>query len=135
MNIINKLFDGYCAWISGWTPAHFGFFLQAVLLFSLPTLLCILAFRCGSRSVFVQMLAFVVGLLLAASIQVEKLIPKHGPLKASIFMVCVVLLVFVPSILSRLITPQLGKQRKLQTLFYGILTFLFLLNLIVKDQS
>jgi hypothetical protein len=129
MNIIGKLFEKYCAWIAGWSPAHFGFFVQAVLLLGLPVLLCSGAFHRGSRSVFVQVAAFTAGMLLATAIPVEQFIPRQPVLKTWIFTFCLMLLIFLPGILPRLLTPQLGKQKKLQAILYIILAGLFLANL------
>src|SRR5690242_8319842 len=105
-NIIGIGLKNYAAWIDRWTPAHLGFFVQAVLLLGLPTLLCFIAFQRGSRSVCVQTLAFVVGALLAASVPVERMIPTQPVLKAWIITVCFVLLNFLPAILARLLTPR-----------------------------
>src|ERR1051326_2794421 len=110
MNVIGKLFGNYTAWIDGWTPAQFDFFAQAVLLLGLPTLLCFVAFHRGSRSVFVQTLAFVLGILLAVSIPVENLIPRAPILKAWILTICLLVLIFLPATLSRLLIPELGRQ-------------------------
>jgi hypothetical protein len=131
VNIIHSLFENYCCWIDGWSPAHYSFFIQAVLLFCLPTLFCAIAFQRGSRSVFVQTLAFIFGLFLATSIPVEQLIPHVSFFKAWLLIACLVLLLFLPGVLARLLIPELGRQRKLQTLFYAILLSLFLVNLVI----
>src|SRR5438046_31916 len=107
MSIISRLFEAYCAWIDAWTPARFGFFVQVVLLLGLPMVFCFVAFHRGNRSVFVQTLAFVLGVLLAVSIPVEDLRPPAPIFKAWIFTVCLVLLFFLPAILSRLLIPEL----------------------------
>src|SRR2546430_569977 len=97
MNVIGKLFESYTTWIGSWTTARLSFFAQAVLLLGLPTLLCIAAFYRGSRSVFVQVLALVLGVLLAVSIPVDNFIPRSPVLKAWMFTICLVLLVFLPA--------------------------------------
>jgi len=132
MNIIRRLFAEYCDWIDRWSPAHYGFFVQVVLLFGLPTLFCFLVFQRGSRSVFLQALAFIAGLLVATAIPVEQFIPYQSVLKTWLFTLCFLALIFLPGILPRLLTPQLGKQKKLRLIFYAILVALFLANLFME---
>jgi len=134
-NIIGRLFEHGCMWIDGWSPAHFGFFIQAVLLLGLPTFFCFLCFQRGSRSVFLQTLAFVVGVLLAAAFPVEKMIPRQPILKMWIFTLCLALLIFLPAILPRVLTPELGRQRKLQAILCFILVVLFLANLFIGGSQ
>lgn len=135
MNIIHKLFQNYCDWISGWTPSHLGFFVQAVLLFGLPTLLCLVLFQYGSRSVFLQTLAYAISLLLAAAIPAQEFLPPQPFLRMLIFTLCFVLLLFLPGLLPQLLTPQAGRQKKLRLIFYSILVGLFLANLLLGGNS
>jgi hypothetical protein len=120
-------------WIDQWPPARLGFFSQATLLFALPFALCSAVFRQGSRSVLVQVLSFIFGLVVAMAIPVERFLPNSPFLKACLFVICLTLLCFLPAAVPKLLTPTLGTQRKLSIALYTLLVLLFLANLLVKQ--
>jgi hypothetical protein len=128
MNVISRIFELSCQWVDHWSPARLGFLVQAVLLLGIPTVLCGAVFeRCG-RSGLIQVLALVTGVLLSLSIPVERLLPKIALLKSWLAILSVCVLLFLPDILSRLVTPNLGNQRRLCVALYGLLLVLFLAN-------
>jgi hypothetical protein len=133
-NLVRTLFDKYCDWIDHWTQGHFAFFLQVVLLFGLPAVFCFLAFKRGNRSVCLQMLAFVFGILLACTIHVEKIVIPNPVIKAWILTICIAVLAFLPGFLPTLLTPTLGKQRKLRMGLWVLLAGLLLANLLMRKE-
>ncbi|MGZ5506545.1 MAG: hypothetical protein ACXWKH_09220 [Limisphaerales bacterium] len=104
--------------------------LQALLLFGLPTILCQVAFVRGSRLVPLQIVLCIAGFLVAASVPVEKFEFVNHTLRVWVVTLSIFLLLFLPRTLAGLLTPELGKQRKLRTAFVCVLGMLFLANLL-----
>ncbi len=130
MDILTHLTTSLIAWAGRLDPAWAAFLMRATLLFGLPTLLCHVAFIKGNRSVAIQGLGLLIGLLLAASLPVQRVHLASDLLKAWVLALCLALLIILPAVLPRLLVPALGPQRKLRTLGYGVLIVLFLLNLL-----
>ena len=129
MDAISRLFDSYFDWANGLAQIHFGFLLEALFLFGLPCVLSGFALIKGNRSIFLQVLLFVVGMLLAASIPFYKLTISSRLARGWFIGIAIVLLAFLPAILPSVVVPQLGPQRKLRILCYVVLVLLFLFNL------
>ena len=134
MDALGKIFNSYFDWADGLAPIHFIFLLRALLLFGLPCLFCGWAFARGNRSVLVQSLCFAAGLLLAATIPVDKLIMRNRVLCGWLLLLGGTLLLFLPSILPALLLPTLGVQKKARVAGYVLLGVLFLANLVLARR-
>jgi hypothetical protein len=134
-NVIADLFDSYGRWIAHWQFASVGFVVQLLFVFALPTALCTLAFHRGSRSVFIQIVACVGGILLGAGFPIYSLVISNTTMRIWIVTFAFILLIFLPGILPGLLTPKLGIQKRLRVIFYCILGSLFLAHLFLKGGS
>lgn len=129
MDIITKLTNEYFNCVNGLPPVHFAFVLRALLLFGVPFSLCAWAFLRGNESVMVQSLLLVVGLMLAATIPVQKFTIENRFVKGWVVAIACVLVGFIPALLPSVLVRELGRQRKLRVVFYLILLGLFIANL------
>jgi predicted membrane-bound spermidine synthase len=135
VDIINKLFNWYFDFAGGLAPIHVSFLLRALLVFGLPTLFCAWALASGNRTILFQALCVVLGLLLAATIPVDKLVINGRQARGWILLCGVVLLAFLPGMLVALALPTVGMQRKARIFAYVILAVLFLTNVFLAGRQ
>jgi nitrate/nitrite transporter NarK len=126
MNLISHTFDAYGQWIASWQPRTTCLVVHAAVALATPTVVCLAAFRAGSRAVAIQALAAVAGALFAAGLQVERWMPAGSTGLAWAVTISAILLVILPPVLACLITPRRGPQRHVALLLYigllGLLT-------------
>lgn len=134
MDIIAKITDALVRHAAGLAPETIQFWLRLVCLLIFPAGLCTWSFLKGQRSVFVQVLAAAVGLLLAISLPLQAVRLSSGLVRLWILVVAFVLVIFMPAVLPPLILPTLKAQRKLRTALYGTVVVLILANLIWRAQ-
>jgi hypothetical protein len=131
---ISRAFERFFDWAGSLAPIHYRFLLRALLLFGAPCVFCAWAFSRGSRSVLVQSLCFAAGLLLAATIPVNKLTVSNPTLRGWLLVLGGTLLLFLPSILPALVMRTLGMQKKARVAGYVLLGVLFLANLVLARR-
>ena len=91
------------------------------MVFGIPTVLTALVFARGNRSIFVQLICFAIGLLLAATLPLERIEIHSRFVRGWTIALTVVALFFLPSILAFLLVPSAGAQRRLRWLLYLLL--------------
>ena len=111
MDLLSKSFDEYFKWAAQLPAVYFIGLLRLVLTFGLPAVLTAMMFTRGNRSVFGQVLACVVGLLIAATIPAEWIEAHNRFVRGWIIALAGVVLLFLPGILAVLLVPNLGAQR------------------------
>ena len=121
--ILREIAEG----IAGISDAAASLILRALLFFGVTTSLTGLAFENGSRSLFVQTMAFTTGILLATFFPLERLIPTHPTIRASLLTLALVALAFLPARLPFYLTPNTLRQKRIRTVSYALLIGLFLL--------
>jgi len=130
MDIIAKITDSLAGFAAGLSNETIQFWLRLVCLLILPAAICAWSFRQGYRSVFVQVLAAVFGLLLALSLPLEHLRIGSGMVRLWLLTFAVVLAAFMPAILPALTVRTLKAQRQLRAALYLAVGVLILANLI-----
>jgi len=130
MDILSKITVALVRHAAGLAPETIQFWLRLVCLLILPAGLCTWSFLKGHRSVFVQVLAAVIGLLLAISLPLENVRVSSGLVRLWILVIAFVLVVFLPAALPPLILPTIRAQRKLRIAIYGVVAVLVIANLI-----
>jgi len=129
MDAIGKLYQNFFDWAGGLAPIHFTFLLRALLLFSLPCVLCAWALASGNRTTPLQVLCAAVGTLLTAIMPVDKLTITSRQARGWLLLCGVVALAFLPGIFATLVVSTVGMQRKVRIFAYLALFVLFLANL------
>lgn len=132
MNLISHLFDVYAQWIASWQPRTTSLAVHAAMVLAIPTVVCLAAFRAGSRAVAIQALAAVTGALFVAGLQIDRRMPTSSVGLAWAVTLSAVLLVILPPVLAYLITPRRGTQRHLALLLYTALLGLLTANFFWK---
>jgi hypothetical protein len=128
MNIIQSIFDHLYDCIGNSDPRILAFLIHCFLLFGLATLLPGVAFYRGNRSVFIQVLFSLVGVLIASVIPVERIEITNRVAKTWAILFLLITLVVLPHVLASLLTPKLGAQRRIQAVAMGLMVILFLAN-------
>jgi len=129
MDVISRICNWYFDWAAALSLIHFQFLVKAILLFGCPCLFCGWALASGNRTLPVQVLCATAGLLLAATIPVDKLVITGAQTRGWILLFGAALLTFAPGVIAALVVPTLGMQRKAQIFAYATLIVLLLLNL------
>lgn len=135
MDAISRICTWYFDWASALPPIHFQFLVKAILFFAWPCLLCGWALASGNRTLPVQVLWASVGLLLAATISVDKLVITGRLTRGWILLCGAVVLAFTPGAIAAVIVPTIGMQRKVRIFGYATLVVLFLINLILARRG
>ena len=104
------------------------FILRAALFLGVTTGLAGWAFRAGSRSQFIQLMAFTVGLLVATFLPVDFLIFAHPGIKGTMLLLSTIMLLFLPMKLPFFLTPNAPAQKWLRRATYGFLFLMFLIS-------
>ncbi len=112
--------------IAGLSDTAASLILRAVLFFGTTTGLTGWAFHRGSRSQFIQVMAFTIGILVATFFPLEGHIPTHPTPRACILILALVALVFLPARLPFYLTPDTPLQKKIRRASYLLLLGLFL---------
>jgi hypothetical protein len=135
MNFLSRTFDGYFTWAGTLAPVYFYGLLRLFLTFGLPAALTGLAFARGNRSIFLQVLACVAGLLLAATLPVENIEFHNRFVRGWIIALTFAILLFLPAFLAFLLVRHLGAQRKVAVILYVLLAGLMVGILAQKGNA
>lgn len=130
MDILSKLTHGLADYAAGLSMGTIQFWLRLVLLLTLPAGACAWTFVRGYRSIFLQVLAGVLGALVALTVPLQQVQISHGMVRLWLLTFAIVFVVFWPAVLPRLLINTLGAQRKLRNFLYAGVAVLILLNLI-----
>jgi hypothetical protein len=130
MDILSKLFGLLVDWATSLSPRTIQFWLRLDLLLVLPIGACAWTFRRGFRSVFVQILAGVVGALTALSLPLNHVRIESGLARLWFLSIAVLIVIFIPLILPSLLLPTLGAQQRLRKILVIAIGALVLANLI-----
>lgn len=125
---IYSIYQCYADWVGCLYPETMSFIIRATLLFGLPCAMCYIAFINRSRSILIQSLCCVAGIMIACSLPFR--IPYDPVVKTWVISFCFLLLAFIPGIIPLFLTPKFGLQKKLRWFLYGSLLALFIFNLI-----
>lgn len=129
MDILTQLLEAYQNWIGSLPLKTASFILRATLLFGLATAVTACLFQNGSRSIVLQVLAFIVTVFITALFPVHAFGFLNEPrIKSWILTLCVLALVALPARLPFYLTPNKVHQKRLSQVFYGSLLTLFLFN-------
>src|SRR5213083_1238033 len=90
-DVISEFFQGLFTFVQDLDPAFLSFVLRAIMLFGLPTMMCVYAFSKGNRSVPIQILCAIAGVLLAGCLPLEKVVIRNSMLKTFVLAICMVL--------------------------------------------
>jgi hypothetical protein len=131
MDILSKITRALADYAAGLSPSTIQFWLRLVLLLTLPAATCAWTFLRGYRSVFLQVLAGVLGALVALSMPLQQVQISNGMVRLWLLTFTVVFVAFWPAVLPRLLINTLGAQRKLRNGLYAAVGLLILLNLIL----
>lgn len=126
MDIISRTTDMYFTWAGCLSPVYVHGLLRTLFLFALPTVIVTALFARGNRSVFLQVLGCVIGVLLAMTVPVGLLDVQHRIVRGWLVALTMVLLAFLPAILAFLLVPNLGAQRKVRVGLYLLLGILLI---------
>lgn len=134
MDIISKLTETLAAQAAALAPATIQFWLRLTLLLTLPAAACAGSFLRGYRSVFIQVLASMVGLLVAISLPLQHVSINSGLARLWVLVLGGVLVAFMPAALPPLIVPTLGDQQKLRKTIYAGVVLIILANLLWRSS-
>ncbi len=122
MNVLTKFTEVIVHYTEGLSSQTIQFWLRLVLLLMLPVIICAWTFRQGYRSVFIQVLAGVFGVLVALSLPLQHFQITSGMARIWLLTFAILALIFLPTILPALLLPTVGAQRKLrQVLIFAVL--------------
>ncbi len=134
MDIISKLTETLANEAAGLSAATIQFWLRLILLLTLPAAGCAWSFLRGYRSVFIQVLVGIVGLLVAVSLPLQCLTITSGLARLWLLVLGGVIVAFMPAALPPLIVPTLGAQLKLRKAFYAGVAVIILANLLWRSS-
>jgi hypothetical protein len=134
MDVLAKITDTLVGYAAGLSPETIQFWLRLVCLLMLPAGTCAWSFLQGHRSVFVQVLAAVFGLLLALSLPLENARFGSGLVRLWFLTFALVLAAFMPAALPFLLLPTIRAQRRLRAALYFTVGVLILANLIWRPR-
>lgn len=133
MDIISKFIESLAAQAAGLSVATIQFWLRLTLLLTLPAAACASSFLRGYRSVFIQVLAGTVGLLVAISLPLQRVSINSGLVRVWVLVLGGIIVAFMPAVLPSLIVPTLGAQQKLRKAFYAGVALIILANLLWRS--
>lgn len=130
MNIITKLFETVILFCAGLSPKTIQFWLQLDLLLVFPIGACALTLMRGFRSVFVQILAGLIGALTALSLPLHHVSIESGLARLWFLSIAILIVIVFPLILPSLLLPTLGAQQRLRKILVIAIGALVIANLI-----
>ena len=130
MNIITKLFEALISFCAGLSVDTIQFWLRLDLLLVLPVSACAWTFMRGLRSVFVQILAGLIGALTALSLPLHHVRIESGLARLWFLSIAILIVIFIPLILPSLLLPTLGAQQRLRKILVIAIGALVTANLI-----
>ena len=134
MDLLSKGCSTYFTWSEHLAPVFFLGLLRLLLFFGVPTALAIVIFERGNRSVFVQVLCCVIGMLLAATLPLQRLEIQNGTARGWLIALATVTLFFLPAALAFLLVPEAGKQRLVRRALY-LLMIALLVGVVVQKGA
>lgn len=135
MNIINRLSSDYCRWIGEWSSASFTFVVQLALILGLATTLCAITFARGSRSVFIQSLACLIGTIAGVNFPADLLFEIHSAVRAWIITFAFAAIIFTPGILPSFLVRTIGTQKRCRIVGYTLVAILLVAQLFSKGPN
>ena len=126
MDILTRLFDSYVEWTAGLSVSTCFYLFRADLLLVLPSAVCAYMLYLGIQSTFVQSVCLIIAIFI--SFLVPCAIPQAELVLALFFSLSIVALLFLPGILSFLITPVYVIQKRISFCIYVLLVFLACMN-------
>ena len=131
MDILSQSTHGLTDFASKLSLDTIHFWIRLPLLLTLPAAACFWTFQRGFRSIPLQVLAAVLGAMVALSIPLDHLRIENGMLRLWLITFSILFVALWPAILPRLLINTLGAQRKLRNFLYWVVGVLIFLNLIL----
>lgn len=122
MTLFQEIYDFFVRMAGNMNADLFNFLIQETLVVLIPACLCAVTWSKGLRIVTVQTVLLVIGVLIAISLPMDRLKIESGVARLWISLSAVLLILFVPPVLSYLVLPLRDSQRLMtQTLYWGLL--------------
>jgi hypothetical protein len=128
MDVLAKFTTTLVQYAEGLSPLTLQFWLRLVCLLTIPVVLCVWTFRSGFRSVFVQILAGVLGVLIALSLPLSRFEIQPGMARLWFLAFAILFVTFMPIMLPRLLLPTIGSQQYLRRALIATVIAIILAN-------
>ena len=130
MDVLAKISTGLAAYVEGLSPQTIQFWLRLMCLLTLPVVASAWTFSRGYRSVFVQIMSGVLGVLVALSLPLQHIQIRGGMTRLWLLTFAIVAVVFIPFMLPQLLLPTLGSQQRLRKILIIAIAAIVLANFI-----
>ncbi len=130
MDLFSKLTLALVNYAEGLSPQTIRFWLRLLFVLVLPVAASAWTFNGGFRSVFVQVAAGVLGLLLALSLPLQRVEIPNGMVRVWLLTFVLLAVTFSPAVLPRLLLPTLGGQKRLRNALILAVAALIAANLL-----
>lgn len=130
MDVLARFTTSLVRYAEGLSPQTIQFWLRLVCLLTLPVAAAAWTFKRGYRSVFVQVSAGLLGVLVALSLPLHHVRIESGMARLWLLTFAILIVAFIPVLLPNLLLPTLGAQQRLRKALVLTVGAIILANLL-----